>query len=108
MKKKEKSINELIDILKKEIKNYPKETSLNINERNRLIIHIKNLQTILITKSSDIWVSNIKRFDNFMKINKLDYIVSYLENPPHIINQHSLSQQIEINFIKREIDYLLI
>lgn len=37
------SINYLIYILKKEMKTLPKKSSLNLNEKNRLIIHITNI-----------------------------------------------------------------
>jgi len=82
----EKSIYELIDILKNEMKNYPEETSLNIKERNRLITHIINIQKETIS------INPIYYF-------KLIHIIRYLQNPSKCINY-------ENSKIKKEIDYI--
>jgi hypothetical protein len=65
----EKTIEYLIYILKKEMKTLPKQSSLNLNEKNRLIIHITNI----INK-----ISNNKFIYEKKQLNKM---IDYLKNP---------------------------
>jgi len=95
-KDEEKSINELIDILKKERDYYyPKETSLNIDERKRVIKYIKNLLKENISNSDECRIINMIR---------------YLENPSKYIQEKNSIIQRNIDYqnskIKKEIDYI--
>lgn len=95
-KDEEKSINELMDILKKERDYYySKETSLNIHERKRVIKYSKNLlkESIIISDKA-----------------KLINLIRYLENPSKYIQERNSRIQRNIDYqnskIKKEIDYL--
>ncbi len=64
----ERTIDYLIYILKKEMKTLPKQSSLNLNEKNRLIIHITNI----INK-----ISNNKFIYEKKQLNEM---IDYLKN----------------------------